>query len=190
MKEQELTEKESFGLITEMISRAQNNYKSGASFHFLLWGWVVMLANLGNYFLETYTTFEHPYIVWVASFPAGIISAVYGAKQSKSRSVTTHLDKLYGQVWIAVGVGILTVILFMGRLSFNHNAVILLFAGIGTYITGQLLRFTPLILGGVALGLASILAFNVSVVDQYLVGAIGIFLGYLIPGYILKNKEK
>ncbi|MFY0608054.1 MAG: hypothetical protein JXR10_15145 [Cyclobacteriaceae bacterium] len=190
MEEKELSENESLQLITEMIGKAQKNYRSGGSFHFLLWGWVVMLANLAHYLLMIYSTYEHPYIVWLATFPAGIISAIYGARQSNSRRVKTHFDSIHSQVWIAASVGIFISILFMGKLSFNHNCVILLFAGIGTYITGNLLRFKPLIAGGVSLALASVIAFNVSIIDQYLVAAVGIFLGYIIPGYMLKKKEK
>lgn len=190
MSEQTLTNKESLALITEMIGQAKKNYRKGGSFHFLLWGWVVMLANLGHYYLEGFTDYPHPYLVWVITFPAGIISALYGARQSKQATVVSHLDRLYGQVWIAAGVGIVITLIFMRNLSFNHGAMILLFAAMGTYLSGQMLRFKPLILGGLALAVAAVVCFNVSVTDQYLVSAIGIFLGYIVPGYLLKSKEK
>ncbi|MEQ8474287.1 MAG: hypothetical protein RIC35_24035 [Marinoscillum sp.] len=190
MSEKELTGQESLDLIREMIQQAKSNYQKGGSFHFLLWGWVVMFANFTHYYLEAFTSYEMPYIVWVVTFPAGIISAVYGARRKRKAMVTSHLDRMYGQVWVIVGVGVIVTLTFMPKLSYNHNAVILLFAAVGTYISGQLLRFRPLVFGGLALIAASIIAFSVSVTDQYLVGGIGIFAGYLIPGYILKSKEK
>ncbi|MEQ9307696.1 MAG: hypothetical protein RJQ14_27545 [Marinoscillum sp.] len=190
MSEKELSKDESLDLIREMIHQAKSNYQKGGSFHFLLWGWVVMLANFTHYYLDAFTNYEMPYIVWLVTFPAGIISAVYGARQKKRAQVSSHLDRMYGQVWIAVGLGVVITLTFMGKLSYNHNAVILLFASIGTYISGHLLKFKPLIFGGLALAAASIVAFSVTVTDQYLVGGIGIFAGYLIPGYMLKSKEK
>lgn len=190
MSEKQLNQKESLDLISEMISQAKSNFSRGGSFHFLLWGWVVMVANFGHYLLETYFTFEKPYMIWIITIPAAIISAAYGSRHRRKAQVVGHLDRMYGLVWLAVGVGVLIVLLNMVALSFYHNAVILLFAGMGTYISGQMLRFKPLILGSVALGIAGFLAFRFSVIDQYLIGGFGILLGYLIPGYLLKSKEK
>ncbi|RED99834.1 DUF92 domain-containing protein [Marinoscillum furvescens] len=190
MKDKALTHEESLNMITAMIRQAKSNYQKGGSFYFLLWGWVVMLANFAHYYFLSFTSFEHPYIAWLVTIPAGIGSAIYGARQKQQAGVTTPMERLYGHVWAAVGVGIILALMFMRQLDFNHSAVILLLAAIGTYISGQMLRFKPLVFGGVALLLASILAFNVPVVDQLLVGGIGILAGYLVPGYLLKNKEK
>lgn len=186
----ELTKEESLALITDMIGQAKRNVAKGGSFYFLMWGSVVMLANLGHYLIETNNWYEHPYIVWVLMIPAGIASMIYGAKQDRETKVKSHLDRLYSMIWLAVFIGILIVLFFMKDLNYNINAVILSFAAIGTFISGQALRFNPLIMGAVALWATSILAFNVTPVDQYLVGAIGIFAGYLVPGYLLRKAEK
>lgn len=190
MEEKPLSESESLRLITDMIQKAKRNYQKGGSFHILLWGWVIMLANFSHYIIQSFTSFEHPYMVWLVTIPAGIISGVYGARQSRNARVSSHLDNIYGQIWLAVGFAIVVVLLFMGNLNFNHNAVILLFSGIGTYISGRLLRFTPMYWGGLALGIAAVIAFNVAEVNQYLVAGFGILVGYLIPGYLLKKNEK
>ena len=77
MSEKELSKEESLQLITEMIGQAKRNFAKGGSFYFLLWGFVVMTANLGHYIL-TAIEFEHPYYVWSLTIPAAIISMVYG----------------------------------------------------------------------------------------------------------------
>ena len=190
MLEKELTKQESLNLITEMINQAKSNYSKGGSFFFLLWGWTIMLANFGHYYLARFTDFDQPYLVWTLTLPAAVISIIYSVRLGKKALVVTHLDRMYGQVWVAMGVGIIVSLLFMHRMGFNHNPVILLFAGAGTFISGRMLRFTPLVLGGIALWMAAVIGFSLPVVDQYLVGGIGILAGYLIPGYLLKNKEK
>ncbi|WP_421872852.1 hypothetical protein [Marinoscillum sp.] len=190
MSNKELSGNESLQLITSMINQAKSNYQKGGSFYFLLWGWVIMLANFSHYYLDAFTDYAYPYIVWVITIPAAIVSGVYGSYLKRKAQVSSHLDRLYAHVWIAAGVGILIVLFYMSHLQFNHNAVIMLFSGMGTYVSGQILRFKPLVLGGMVLAITSIVCFNVSVTDQYLVGGIGIFAGYLIPGYLLKNKEK
>lgn len=190
MLEKELTKQESLNLITEMINQAKSNYTRGGSFFFLLWGWTVMLANFGHYYLEKFTDFDRPHLIWALTLPSAVISIIYSVRLGKKSLVTTHLDRMYGQVWLAVGVGVIVSLIFMSRIGFSHNPVILLFAGMGTFISGQMLRFTPLALGGIALWIAAVIGFSVPVVDQYLVGGIGILAGYLIPGYLLKSKEQ
>ncbi|MCP4457398.1 MAG: hypothetical protein GY816_05135 [Cytophagales bacterium] len=189
MSDKELTKEESLDLITNMIGQAKRNIAKGGSFYFLLWGWVVMFANLGHYILDKYDLHDQPYIVWLITFPAGIVSAIYGARQGKNTVVRSHLDRLYGLMWIAIAVAVMTLIFFTGNVETNLNAIILLFAGLGTLNSGLMLRFKPLILGGLALWVSSILAFSLPVTEQYLVGAIGIFAGYLIPGFLLKKVE-
>ena len=188
MKE-ELSKDESLALITEMIGQAKRNLAKGGSFYFLLWGWVVALANLGHYLIDRFDWFEHPYIVWLLMIPAMIVTIIYSARRDQRSKIVSHYDRVYSHLWIAVFIAIVILLTFMQKLDFNQNAVILLFSGLGTYLSGYLLRFKPLIIGGVALGVSSIVAFNVSVNDQYLVAAIGLVLGYLIPGYLLKRAE-
>ncbi|MEQ9402730.1 MAG: hypothetical protein RIM99_04015 [Cyclobacteriaceae bacterium] len=190
MSNKELTTDESLDLITNMIGQAKRNLARGGSFYFLLWGWVVMLANLGHYLIDKYDWYEHPYIVWAATIPAGIASMIYGARHDRKAAVRSHLDRLYGLIWMAVFIGVLIILFFMADVSYNVNAIILTFAGIGTFISGCALRFNPLILGGIALWISSIIAFNLDLTDQYLAGAIGILAGYLIPGYLLKRVER
>ncbi len=189
MSEKELTKEQSLQLITDMIGQAKRNFAKGGSFYFLLWGWVVMLANLGHYILASYTNFEQPYIVWLATIPAGIISGIYGGRQGRNAKVKSHLDKMYGYIWLSVFISVLIILFFMGDVNYNVNAIILVFAGLGTLLSGLMLRFRPLVLGGLALWISSIVAFNMPVNDQYLIGAIGIIAGYLIPGYLLKKAE-
>lgn len=189
MSDKELTKEESLQLITDMIGQAKRNFARGGSFHFLLWGWVVMIANLGHYILATQTDFEAPYIVWMLTVPAGIISMVYGIKKDKGARVKGHLDRMYGNIWLGVFIGVLIILFFMKEVEYNTNAIIMTFAGLGTFLSGLMLRFRPLVLGAVALWIGSVVAFLLPPMDQYLIGAVAILLGYLIPGYLLKKAE-
>ena len=148
-----------------------------------------MLANLGHYVLATYDLHDQPYLVWLITIPAAIISAAYGIIKGRKARVKNHLDQVYGLVWIAMFISVLVVLFYIPNVNYAVNPIILAFAAAGTFISGSMLRFKPLILGGIALWIASIVGFNLSVDDQYLIGAIGIFAGYLIPGYLLKKAE-
>lgn len=187
--EKELSPKESLDIISNAINQAKKNVVKGGSFQILWWGWIIAIANLGHYTLMK-LDYSAPYVVWILVIPAIVVSAVHGYRMSKSSRVTTHMDAMYGQIWLAAFIVIMISVIFMSKLNFNHNPVILGVAGFGMYTTGILLRFKPIVYGAVLLWIASILAYNIPVVDQYLLAGIAIILGYLIPGYILKKAEK
>ena len=66
---------------------------------------------------------------------------------------------------------------------------IIVLTGLPTFVTGQLMRFRPLILGGVlfwVLGAVSYFAPMSMTVWLYIAA---IFFGYLVPGYLLKRQE-
>ena len=188
--EKEMSANESLEIITRAIAQVKKNAggKEG-SFQLLWWGWIIALANLAHYLLAI-NHYEHPYIVWVVTVPAAIVSAVQGYRSGKKRKIRTHMDDVYGQIWMATFVVIITLVLFMARLDYNHNPAILCAAAIGMYVTGVLLRFKPIVIGAIVLWMGAIVAFNVGVNEQYLVASVAIMLGYLVPGYLLKREEK
>lgn len=184
--EKELTSKESLAIITDMIAKAKKEAAGDGSFHLLLWGWVIAVCNLGFYFLEK-ANFEHPYYIWILILPATFFSFYWSYKKRSKSKISTHLDQILNQIWIAVFVGIIIILGFMPTLSFNHNPVILILAAIGMFVTGNLIRVSIVKMGALVLGISAIIAFLVPVTDQYLVAGIAMVLGYLVPGYYLKN---
>ena len=117
MSEKELSKDESLELITEMINQAKRNLAKGGSFHFLLWGWVVMLANLGHYILAKYNLFDAPQMVWLITIPASIVSIVYSARKEKNAGVKSHIDRLNGIIWLGIFIGVLVILFFLGNVN-------------------------------------------------------------------------
>lgn len=58
-----------------------------------------------------------------------------------------------------------------------------------TFVSGIIIRFKPLLVGGVIFWVAGTLCFIVSPLDQYLVGGAAMIFGYLIPGYMLSRAK-
>ena len=184
-----LTAQQSLDLITNMIKQTQSNLRQN-SVYFLLWGWVIAICNLGMYVLSNFTDFERPYFIWLATIPAWIITIIIGSKQSKSSTVTTHLDNINMWLWIALAISIFPSILFGSKIGWMINAVVLMPVGLCTFVSGILLRFKPLIFGGIVIWIAGALCYWVAPIDQYLVGALAMILGYLVPGYMLRAAKK
>ena len=176
-------------LIQSMIRQAQGNMLNN-SFYFILWGWAVALANIGMYSLYKFTDYEYPYIVWLITIPAWVITIIYGSRQGRQAGKKTHLDKVNMWLWISYGLTILPFVVFIQKIGYNINPVVLIITASPTFLAGIMLKFKPLILGGISFYLFGIVCFMVGPIDQYLVGAIAIICGYLIPGYLLKTTRE
>ena len=179
-----LSSEESLEIITHMIQAAKGNVK-GSSFHFLLWGWVVVVANLGHFYLMEFTSYEHPYIVWLITIPTWVISFIYGYRSLDHKNVKTYSDGLVMWCWLAFTFSIV-IIIFSGKFGHLIPPTILVFAGFAVFMSGLILKFKPLILGGSSFWVFSPVAFHVAPSYALLVSAVAIFTGYLIPGYMLR----
>jgi hypothetical protein len=185
-KNDNLNPQQSLDLITSMIRQTQGN-ASESSFYFLLWGWVITLCNFGMYFMLRFTEFEYPYLVWTLAIPAWIITMFYGNKQDASRGVTTHLDKITMWLWIGMAISITPCWIFGAKINWLVNAAILMPVGMATFLSGIIIRFKPLLYGGITFWIAGTLCYLASPVDQYLIGGVAMIFGYLVPGYMLKK---
>lgn len=180
-----LSSEESLEIITQMIETAKGNIR-GSGFYFLFWGWVVIAGNLGHFYLMEFTDVEHPYAVWLITIPAWIISMLYGYRQSATEKVQTYSGKLIMWMWIAFTI-CLVILIFSGKFGELIPPVILLIAGIPTFMSGLILKFRPLIYGGSSFWIFSVIAFSVEPSYSLLVSAMAIAVGYLIPGYKLRS---
>lgn len=178
---------ESLDIIAKMIHQAKGNVRNNG-IYFLLWGWVVALANFGMYALIQ-VDYSAPYLVWLITIPAVFLSMYFGFKHGKKSKVTTHLDNIYMWMWISFGIVIFTLVGFGYTIDYQFNAIILLITSIPTFLSGITLRFKPLVIGGILFWAFGILSFNLDYQTQLLVGGIAIVCGYLIPGYMLRNKK-
>lgn len=182
-----LTAQESLEIIAAMIRQAKGNVQKN-SFYFLLWGWVVVAANLGVYGL-TQAGYSRPYLVWLITIPAWFASMVYAYRNGKRRDHSTILGQLMLWTWVSFGVTIFILIFFGYKINYQLNPLILLVSGIPTMVSGIAMRFTPLVVGGILFWISGIACFMVSIEYQNLIAAAAVAIGYLIPGYQLKNKR-
>jgi Flp pilus assembly protein TadB len=187
-KNDNLSAQESLNLISSMIQQAKGNMRK-SSFYFLLWGWTVAIANLGVYILIKFTDVSNPFLMFGITIPSAIISVVYGARQEKQKIAPTILDSINKWLWIGFGITCFIFAFFGQRMSWQINPVIITMCAVPTFISGIMLRFKPLMIGGVIFWLSGVILFLVPAETQFLLAAIAVILGYLIPGYMLKKSE-
>jgi hypothetical protein len=188
-EEELLTAQQSIDIITSMIRQAKGKAKQN-SFYFLFWGWIVVVANLGMFIL-TKLEYSMPYIIWTITIPAWIYTMIRAFRQSRHEgAASTHFDRITGAVWISFGVVIFTMVLFGRSINFQLNPIILLMSAIPTFTSGMILKFRPLMYGGILFWFSSIISFSIPMEYQPLISAIALTGGYLVPGYILKSKKE
>jgi hypothetical protein len=184
---EQLSAQQSLEIITAMIRQAEGKIQRN-SFYFLLWGWVVVAANAGVYLLG-YSGYDKPYLAWLIAIPAWIATIIRGLGADRSEPFITHLDKIQMGMWITYGIVIATVIPFGNKIHFQIYPVITLVTAIPTLTSGIVLRFNALIAGGIFFWAAGIASFLVPFTLQPLINALAIVVGYLVPGYLLKNRS-
>jgi hypothetical protein len=191
--ETNLTELESIRIIQEMIATSKNKIKDN-SFFFLLWGWLVLIASLSHYvILRINISYEYAYLPWpIMMFGGGIVSAIAGIRLGKRAQVISHFDKMIIFLWWGFFFTLI-VVLFMAAFQkiewTSAHVLIIALYGLGTFVSGGVLKFKPLVIGGIASWIISLIALFVSPINVLLLIALSIIIAYLIPGYLLKSKE-
>jgi len=183
-----LSAQQSLDLITAMIQQAKGNVSSNR-FHFLLWGWTIAIANLGVFILIKFTDVQNATIMFSITIVSAFISAIYGARQSKKATSTTILDSANMWIWIGYGITCFTIVAFARQTNWQVNPIVITMSSVPTFVTGIMIRFKPLMFGGIALWLFGIILFLLPVDLQFLVAAIAVVIGYLVPGYMLKKSN-
>jgi hypothetical protein len=181
-----LSAQQSLDLISSAIRQAKGNMQQN-SFYFLLWGWVIAFCEFGMYYLLEFTDTHRFWLVWAVTIPAWIVTMMYGARQGRRATVRTHYDRINMWLWISFSLSILPLVIFMEKLNYQLNPLIMVMAAVPTFLSGIMIRFRPLQVGGILFYLAAIVCFLVDFKLQYLVGGFAIITGYLIPGYMLRN---
>ena len=182
---------ESIQLIESMILEVKKDF-SYNGFHFLLWGWLVFLASVVNYLLLNYIGYSSHWIGWpILMGVGGIITAVVTLRDKKSRSAQTILNRVMGQLWLAVIIGIVVLLVLMPQIGISRTyPFFVLLYGIGTFATGRIIKFTPLIIGGALCFVLTVVAAYQNFSNQLIIIALAILVSYIIPGHLLYNKSQ
>lgn len=178
---------ESVKIIEDMMKESKKAFHHYSGY-FIIWGLVMAPAGIAEYFLLEY---EYNWIAWpIASIVGGIATAIFSARQSKKQQAASGMDRVIGYTWGAFGFCLILAIAYSISIQTPPHTLVLMLAGGATFISGGISKFKPFIYGGLALEVCAICsAFFVPVELHSIVFSIGIVLGYIIPGFMLRNIE-
>jgi hypothetical protein len=188
-KKENLSHEESLKIITNMINQSKINVNQ-SSFHLLLWGWIVFISSMTQFILLEFTDLQNSHYVWLLIIPGFFISLIYGWTQGRKNTASTYSEGIYMWVWIGFAIVFIIMSFLYSDLQGRISPLILLFAGYATFLSGHILKFKPLLAGGILFWLFAIIAYLLDNEYGLLISALSVLTGYLIPGYLLKNKVK
>lgn len=188
-------ELESLEIIRSMIRYSKRNLREQSIFY-LIWGWGVLAAAAGQYLLLTLWNSQWHWVTWpVALFWAGILSMVTSRRLSRSRKATSFVENSMGYLWGGFIIYILILLAISARIGWTYSYLLIIgLYGLATFISGGILRFRPLLVGGVLsllLALGGILGEELyhSFPNVLLLLCASIIVSYLIPGYMLRAEK-
>jgi hypothetical protein len=176
-------------VIYDMIENSKTKIRENA-FFYLLWGWLVLLASLSHFIMWKFGIF-YSFLAWPIIMTAGmVVSVIAGIRLGKRSSYRTHIDTAVIYLWYGFFFTLMVLIAFaIGRkISWEiTNALIISMYGLGTFVSGGILKFKPLIIGGICSWIIALCAFFVPGEYTLLLVSVSIIIAYLIPGYLLRR---
>lgn len=182
---------ESLALIEGMINKAKNNF-SDDSLLYLLWGWVVFFCSITHFVLLKLALVKSPEMVWMLTWVAVVVQIIYLKNQKKTERVKTYADEIINFLWISFGISMFAITFIFERLDtwIAMFPISLLLYGLPTFLTGIIMKFNPLKIGGIICWILSMLATFVQPVYGLLLLATSMLAAWIIPGYLLKARFK
>lgn len=192
MQKKELNAAESVELIARMIDNTRRHLERNAGMPFLVWGYatVATTAAVAAALLRTGDPRWH--WLWLAIPLLGWAGMLVAQRRQGERHVRTFIDRVVSHIWTVFGISSWAVVLpaFLGTAErMPVLPVILLLMGMGTTLTGLVIRFSPLTAGGiVAIVLSPALLVAPDLWNPLLFGA-GFALMMIVPGHILNYRS-
>jgi hypothetical protein len=191
-------ETQSLLVIKEMIQVSKNKLKQDGIL-FIVWGWALFFVSLSGYIGRSFVlTFTLENILKIFEIVPPLLAVTftiyYIIKQRKK--VQTYIGNSLRYVWISLFVSMVLVNLIqfnvLKSISFElQHPIIMVLMAFAVTVTGGILRYRLIIIGGVVFGLLALIASLLKLQEQLLVESVAWIISFIVPGHILyANREK
>lgn len=187
MEEKELSYEESLKLINNMIGKAKKSYVT-KGIAAIVWGALIVICSLVTW-AEIQFKSDIGFDVFILLILAIVPQVYFSAKEKRSKKFVSFEEGTAGYVWMAFGIAIFITSFYNSKYGTSESStLIMILYGIPTFITGGMVKFRPMIIGGIICWALSIVSVYTPVkIDMLLMACCGLF-AWLIPGIILWNR--
>jgi len=191
MQSENFSPKDSLLLIDSMINQAKNRFTENG-FLYLLWGWLILISAVGHFVLLKLQLFKHPEIIWMSCWVAIIFQIIFLVQKKKKEKVKTYSDGIIDNIWMCFGICmmVLSIVVSKNNLWMYVYPIILMLYGIPTFLSGVVMQFTPLKIGGISCWVLAVLSTFFLPIYYLLLLAAAVLIAWIIPGYLLRKKFK
>jgi hypothetical protein len=190
--EDEMHPAASLDLIQQMISAARNDHRENGG-GWLFWGWLLFAASVASVIVMQAGVSGYLSWIWTGMLVAGLLVYFGGALiRPKREAVSTFVSDLLKKLSAGFFISLLSMVaasfIIDSHLGFGYYYILYAF---WMFIQGSALRFKPLVVGAFVNWAAAIAIFLLA--DFYytmVVSSVAVFIGYLIPGYLLRQQYK
>ena len=174
--------------IASVINSTRENLKP-LSINFIFWGCLVIVMSLFNYaFASLIESTQYGDVLFWTVLPliGMILTIYYNIKYRNKTGYETYLNRVIKIIWGVFNLSWIYIIALSFTIkSFHPVPPILFLLGMILIITGLIIKFKPITLGGIFLTIFTFyLNFNPGI-NLLLVNIIGVSLGMLVPGLSL-----
>lgn len=186
MEDKMLNEKESLELISRMIQNTRNRMVERAGTPFLIWGYATVAISLAVWYLITSTGNYQWYFLWFL-LPVIGVPVTYLSNRKHRPQAKTYVDRVVSSVWVVFGcvAFVFSILAFFRPLPILF--LILLLMGMATTLTGMVIRFRVVVVGGLLGMLSSLACLWLQGTDQILVFAAVFVFMMIVPGHVLNR---
>lgn len=191
-------ETQSLLVIKEMIQVSKNKLKQDGIL-FIVWGWALFFVSLSGYigrsFVLTFTLEDILKIFEIVPPLLAVIFTIYYIIKQRKK-VQTYIGNSLRYVWISLFVSMVLVNLIqfnvLKSINFElQHPIIMVLMAFAVTVTGGILRYRLIIIGGIAFGLLALIASHLKLQEQLLVESVAWIISFIVPGHILyANREK
>ncbi len=179
-------------LINEAINKTKEQLKP-TSVNFIFWGLLISMMSLIHYFFSEFIqkTAYSSLLYWTTVPIIGmVITVIYNIKTSVRLGYETHIGRALKLVLGVFNIAWLVIVVLSIFKKQNPVQEILFLLGIVLLISALLIRFTPLIIGAIAVISCSVLIAILPSINVLLINAVATFVGLVIPGLSLYLSKK
>lgn len=202
MEEKKITEKESLELISRMIQTTKQNIVKGRGNDFLIYGYTALFLSIAIYTLLYLTHDPRWSFAWFLMFVPALV--LWFRRNNFKPLITSYTDSMIARVWQVIGslffLTILVMLAFtfiLGKCNFGIMLPLsLLYAAIGTAITGVIIKESAVIYGpfvGLVLAIYMLVLYTLGYGTEsiwHLYFGLSFIVMMIIPGHILNYNFK
>jgi hypothetical protein len=181
--------KEHIEIINQMINKTKEQLRP-FSLNLIFWGALISIMSI-IYFnvLHLFETNIHHILFWtIIPFFGFVFMTNYNIKMGREIGYETHLSRTIKIIWSIFGIAWLFIILLSAIQGFAGGTIqflILFTSAICLLISGILIKFLPVTLGGASILLILTLSSLIPEISYTYVNLFSLSLGFTIPGLFL-----